>query len=47
MDLGDRDFHATRTDLLTLGIKNLPASEAATINYLQVIFGSIIGIVIF
>ena len=32
---------------LTLGIKNLPASEAAAINYLQVIFGSLLGIIIF
>ena len=29
---------------LTIGLKNLPASEASTINYLQVIFGSIWGI---
>jgi len=32
---------------LTIGLKNLPASEAATINYLQVLFGSIWGILFF
>ena len=32
---------------LTIGLKNLPASEAATINYLQVVFGSIWGILFF
>ena len=32
---------------LTIGLKNLPASEASTINYLQVFFGSIWGILIF
>ena len=32
---------------LTIGLKNLPASEASTINYLQVLFGSIWGIVFF
>ena len=32
---------------LTIGLKNLPASEASTINYLQVIFGSIWGILFF
>ena len=32
---------------LTLGLKNLPASQASSINYLQVIFGSIWGIYIF
>ena len=32
---------------LTLGLKNLPASQAATINYLQVLFGSIWGIYFF
>ena len=30
---------------LTLGLKRLPASEASTINYLQVFFGSIWGII--
>ena len=29
---------------LTIGLKKLPTSEAATINYLQVIFGSLWGI---
>ena len=32
---------------LTLGLKNLPASQAASINYLQVLFGSIWGIYLF
>ena len=32
---------------LTIGLKNLPASEASTINYLQVLFGTIWGILFF
>jgi len=32
---------------LTIGLKNFPASEASTINYLQVLFGSIWGIIFF
>ena len=32
---------------LTIGLKNLPASAASTINYLQVLFGSIWGILFF
>jgi len=32
---------------LTLGLKNLPASQASSINYLQVFFGSLWGIYIF
>jgi len=32
---------------LTIGLKNLPASEASTINYLQVFFGSIWGVLFF
>ena len=32
---------------LTIGLKKLPASEASTINYLQVLFGSIWGILFF
>jgi len=32
---------------LTIGLKNLPASEASTINYLQVLFGSIWGVFFF
>ena len=32
---------------LTIGLKNLPASEASTINYLQVLFGSIWGVIFF
>jgi len=32
---------------LTIGLKNLPASEASTINYLQVLFGSLWGILFF
>ena len=32
---------------LTIGLKNLPASKASIINYLQVLFGSIWGILVF
>ena len=32
---------------LTIGLKNFPASEVSTINYLQVLFGSIWGILFF
>ena len=32
---------------LTIGLKNLPASEASIINYLQVVFGSMWGILFF
>ena len=32
---------------LTIGLKNLTASEASTINYLQVLFGSIWGVLFF
>ena len=32
---------------LTIGLKKLPASEASTINYLQVLFGSLWGILFF
>ena len=32
---------------LTLGLKRLPATEASSINYLQVLFGSLWGILIF
>ena len=32
---------------LTIGLKNLKASEASTINYLQVIFGSMWGVLLF
>ena len=32
---------------LTIGIKKLPTSQAATINYLQVLFGSLWGILFF
>ena len=32
---------------LTIGLKKLPTSEAATINYLQVLFGSLWGIMFF
>tara|TARA_B100000401_G_C52746602_1_gene691093 strand:+ start:236 stop:1123 length:888 start_codon:yes stop_codon:yes gene_type:complete len=33
--------------LLTIGLKNLPASEASSINYFQVFFGSLWGILFF
>ena len=32
---------------LTIGLKKLPTSEAARINYLQVLFGSLWGILFF
>ncbi|MBO8230105.1 EamA family transporter [Prochlorococcus marinus str. MU1404] len=32
---------------LTIGLKNLPASDASAINYLQVLFGSIWGVLFF
>ena len=32
---------------LTIGLKNLPASKASTINYLQVLFGSVWGVLFF
>ena len=32
---------------LTIGIKKLPTSEAATVNYLQVFFASLWGILLF
>ena len=32
---------------LTIGLKNMPATEASAINYLQVLFGSIWGVVFF
>ena len=32
---------------LTIGLKNLPASQASAINYLQVLFGSIWGFLFF
>ena len=40
-------FTQTGQTFLTLGLKKLPASEAATLNYLQVFFGSLWGILIF
>ena len=32
---------------LTTGLKNLPSTEASSINYLQVLFGSILGVIFF
>ena len=32
---------------LTIGLKNLTASEASSINYMQVLFGSIWGVLFF
>jgi drug/metabolite transporter (DMT)-like permease len=32
---------------LTIGLKKFPASEASTINYLQVLFGTIWGVLFF
>ena len=31
---------------LTIGLKTLPVAKASTINYLQVLFGSIVGNII-
>ena len=45
--LGIRLFTQLGQTFLTIGLKNLPASEASTINYLQVLFGSIWGIFFF
>ena len=40
-------FTQSGQTFLTLGLKNLPASQASSINYSQVIFGSIWGIYLF
>ena len=45
--LGIGLFTQAGQTFLTIGIKNLPTSEAATINYLQVFFGSLWGILFF
>jgi len=45
--LGIGIFTQLGQTFLTIGLKNLPASEASTINYLQVLFGSIWGILFF
>ena len=45
--LGIGIFTQLGQTFLTIGLKNLPASEASTINYLQVFFGSIWGILFF
>jgi len=45
--LGIGIFTQMGQTFLTLGLKNLKASQAASINYLQVLFGSIWGICIF
>jgi len=45
--MGISIFTQAGQTFLTIGIKNLPTSEAATINYLQVFFGSLWGILFF
>ena len=45
--IGIGSFTQLGQTLLTIGLKNLPATEASSINYLQVLFGSIWGILIF
>ena len=45
--LGIGLFTQAGQTFLTIGIKKLPTSEAATINYLQVLFGSLWGILFF
>ncbi len=45
--IGIGTFTQAGQTFLTLGLKNLPASQASSINYLQVIFGAIWGIYIF
>ena len=45
--LGIGFFTQAGQTFLTVGIKKLPTSQAATINYLQVFFGSLWGILFF
>ena len=45
--IGIGSFTQLGQTFLTIGLKNLPATEASSINYLQVLFGSIWGILIF
>ena len=45
--LGIGIFTQAGQTFLTIGLKNMPASEAATINYLQVFFGTLLGIYFF
>ncbi len=45
--LGIGIFTQAGQTFLTIGLKNLPASQAASINYLQVLFGSLWGILFF
>ena len=45
--LGIGFFTQLGQTFLTVGLKNLPASEASSINYLQVLFGSIWGVLFF
>tara|TARA_B100000085_G_scaffold74388_1_gene66845 strand:- start:981 stop:1214 length:234 start_codon:yes stop_codon:yes gene_type:complete len=47
MDYWNWLIYSIRQTFLTIGLKNLPASEASIINYLQVVFGSIWGILFF
>ena len=45
--LGIGLFTQAGQTFLTIGLKNLPAAQASTINYMQVLFASIWGIIIF
>jgi drug/metabolite transporter (DMT)-like permease len=45
--LGIGIFTQLGQTFLTVGLKNLPASKASSINYLQVLFGTIWGILFF
>ena len=45
--IGIGSFTQLGQTFLTIGLKNLPATVASSINYLQVLFGSIWGILIF
>jgi len=45
--LGIGIFTQLGQTFLTLGLKNLPATQASTINYMQVLFGSVWGIYFF
>ncbi len=45
--LGIGIFTQLGQTFLTIGLKKLPATEASTINYLQVLFGSIWGVLFF
>ena len=50
IDFGTKRTGLAYTDpnkMIATGLKNLPTSEASTINYMQVLFGSLWGILFF